>query len=394
MVLHRSRGINAAFDSTSFDAQPEHGPDVSLTTPGGASTVQGALLAGRGAATVPLAFGSTIGLSAFLLFSVEPLVGRLVLPVFGGAAGVWATVLAFFQAVLLLGYLYAHVSATRLSVRTGALLHFVLAVVAVLLTVAAPARLADVPVGGLPTLVGLVVLLAVTVGPAAFVLTATTPLMSSWYARVRRAADPTASESDPYWLYALSNGGSLVALLAYPFVFEQTIGLAAQRTAWVIGFGLLAVALAGAAIRYVGSVRAVSSGRGRGACHRRARRHPADPQPPSAVAAAVGRPRGAAVGRHEPHRHRPDLGPPAVGGTACGVPRLVRRGVLRARPGPTRPARAGAGAGDRDAAVGAAGIGGGLADRAAARDRVPGASRSLRPRSTGAWPRTGRRRTI
>ena len=79
-------------------------------------------------------FGAAIGLSAFLLFSVEPIVGRLVLPVFGGAAGVWATVLVFFQATLLLGYLYAHVSATRLSIRSGVLVHLALVSVAVLAT--------------------------------------------------------------------------------------------------------------------------------------------------------------------------------------------------------------------------------------------------------------------
>ena len=85
-------------------------------------------------------------------------------------------------------------------------------------TAAAPSRVASLRLDGVPTLLNLVVMLAVIMGPAAFVLTATTPLMSSWYARVRRAADASASESDPYWLYALSNGGSFVALLAYPFV--------------------------------------------------------------------------------------------------------------------------------------------------------------------------------
>ncbi len=224
---------------------------------GGTATGRVARIALALPAGIP--FGATIGLSAFLLFSVEPLVGRLVLPVFGGAAGVWATVLAFFQAVLLLGYLYAHVSATRLSVRVGVTLHLALAAAAVVATLFAPTRLADVPIGDLPTLLGLIVLLTITIGPAAFVLTATTPLMSSWYARVRTTGDPTASRSDPYWLYALSNGASLIALLAYPFVLEPTVGLAAQRGAWAIGFGLLAVVLVGASLRYVGTVR--SAGR-------------------------------------------------------------------------------------------------------------------------------------
>jgi SAM-dependent methyltransferase len=201
-----------------------------------------------------LAFGTTIGLSAFLLFSVEPLIGRLVLPVFGGAGGVWATVLAFFQGVLLLGYLYAHLSATRRSVRTGATLHLVLAVIALAATATAPQRVASLRFDGVPTLLNLIAMLAVIIGPAAFVLTATTPLMSSWYARVRRAADASASEADPYWLYALSNGGSFVALLAYPFIVEQTIGLSAQRAVWFGGFIVLVVALTVAAVKYASTV--------------------------------------------------------------------------------------------------------------------------------------------
>ena len=220
--------------------------------------VPGGLLV-RATLAVPAAIpiGIAVGLSAFLLFSVEPLVGRLVLPIFGGAAGVWATVLAFFQGILLLGYLYAHLSATRLSVRAGVALHLVLALIAVLATLAAPAHLAEVPVGGLPTLLQLIVLLVIVVGPAAFVLTATTPLMSSWYARVRLSVDPAASASDPYWLYALSNGASLLALLAYPFVFEPAIGLTAQRIAWTGGLALLALVLVGAAASQLASSRGV-----------------------------------------------------------------------------------------------------------------------------------------
>jgi SAM-dependent methyltransferase len=196
-------------------------------------------------------FAVAIALAAFLLFSAEPMVGRLLLPVFGGAAAVWVTVLAFFQAVLLLGYLYAHVSATRLSIGAGVVVHVSAAAIALLATIAAPQRLAEVPIDGLPPSLALVVLLTIAIGPAAFVLTATTPLLSSWYSRSRRAVDPTASVSDPYWLYALSNGGSLLALLAYPFVFEPAIGLSAQRTAWIVGFGLLALALVGASLRQV-----------------------------------------------------------------------------------------------------------------------------------------------
>jgi len=196
-----------------------------------------------------LLFGGSIGLSAFLLFSVEPLVGRLTTPVFGGAAGVWATVLAFFQGVLLLGYLYAHVLATRLTVRRGAIVHVGVVVVALAATALAPARVGELRREDIPTLVDLVRVLAIVVGPAAFAITSTTPLLSVWYARVRRETDPGAAAADPYWLYALSNGGSLVALLAYPVLVEPALGLTAQRSAWLVGFAVLAVALVGTAAR-------------------------------------------------------------------------------------------------------------------------------------------------
>ncbi|HET7725788.1 MAG TPA: fused MFS/spermidine synthase [Candidatus Limnocylindrales bacterium] len=194
-------------------------------------------------------FGGSIGLSAFLLFSVEPLVGRLATPVFGGAAGVWATVLAFFQGVLLLGYLYAHILATRLPVRRAAAIHILVVLVAVLATALAPARVADLRDEDLPTLIDLVRVLTILIGPAAFAITSTTPLLSAWYARVRREADPDARTSDPYWLYALSNGGSLVALLAYPLLVEPALGLTAQRSVWLAGLAALAIVLVGAAAR-------------------------------------------------------------------------------------------------------------------------------------------------
>ena len=136
--------------------------------------------------------------------------------------------------------------------RTAVLVHLGLAAAAVLATLAAPERLSEVPVGGLPSLLGLVVLLTLTIGPAAFVLASTTPLMSAWYAR-SVGAGRTAPRSDPFWLYALSNGASLLALLAYPFLLEPAIGLTAQRGVWAAGFGILAIALVGASLRFLGA---------------------------------------------------------------------------------------------------------------------------------------------
>jgi SAM-dependent methyltransferase len=205
-----------------------------------------------------LVFGATIGLSAFLLFTAEPMTGRIAQPAFGGAPAVWATVLVFFQLAVLLGYAYAHLVATRLTVRTGAVLHLALAAIALVLTVAAP-RGAPVPIDApIPVPLTVLLLLAVLVGPATFVMSATTPLVSSWYARERRALDSAADPRDPYWLYAVSNFGSLVSLLAYPLLIQPLIGLSAQRAGWTIGFGLLIAGLGAAALRVV-SVAAGSS---------------------------------------------------------------------------------------------------------------------------------------
>lgn len=207
----------------------------------------------RPAASASPVFAVAIGASAFLLFTLEPMVGRVVLPIYGGAPAVWATVLMFFQVVLLLGYLYAHAVATRLSPTRGAALHVAVVGVAVLAVVLGPRAAMPMGDGGIPTAVAVVLTIGVLIGPAAFVMTATTPLLSAWYARVRRAADPEAAGGDPYWLYALSNGGSLVSLLAYPLVIEPRLGLTVQRTWWSIGFVGLAVlvTLAAVALRSV-----------------------------------------------------------------------------------------------------------------------------------------------
>jgi predicted methyltransferase len=188
-----------------------------------------------------LAFGGVIGWSAFLLFSVEPLIGRVVLPVFGGTPAVWATTLFFFQAVLLLGYLYGHLSVTRLGVRRGAIVHVAIVLAAAGWLLVAPTQAANLVDPAIPDVLNLVLILGVVIGLPAFVLTTTTPLLSAWYATVRRRA---GADGDAYWLYALSNAGSLLALLAYPFVIEPRLGLSAQRGVWAIGFVLFAAAIA------------------------------------------------------------------------------------------------------------------------------------------------------
>ena len=200
-------------------------------------------------ATLP--FALPIGLSAFLLFSVEPLVGRLVLPVFGGTPAVWATVLFFFQGVLLVGYLYGHVSVTRLG-SWGPPLHLALAGLAVLALLVAPARLGDLRAETVPPVLDLIRILFVLIGLPALVLTTTTPLVSGWF----EAARERQTVGDGYWLYALSNGGSLLALLAYPVLIEPRLPLSTQRGVWAVGYALLVVLLAIAASRAVPAMRA------------------------------------------------------------------------------------------------------------------------------------------
>jgi hypothetical protein len=199
-------------------------------------------------ATLP--FALPIGLSAFLLFSVEPLIGRLVLPVFGGTPAVWATVLFFFQAVLLIGYLYGHLSVTRLGT-VGPPLHLALAGLAIAALLIAPGRVADLRLDTVPPVLDLIRILLVLVGLPALVLTTTTPLVSGWFEAVRSRD----TDGDGYWLYALSNGGSLLALIAYPFLIEPRLGLGMQRGVWTVGYGLLVVLLGFAASRALPAIR-------------------------------------------------------------------------------------------------------------------------------------------
>jgi SAM-dependent methyltransferase len=207
-----------------------------------------------------LPFALPIGLSAFLLFSVEPLVGRLVLPVFGGTPAVWATTLCFFQVVLLAGYLYGHLSITRLGA-WGPPLHLVLASAGLLALLIAPGRVADMRIDGVTPVLDLLRILFIVVGLPAFVLTTTTPLVSGWFDAARSRVDDPGS-GDAYWLYALSNGGSLLALLAYPLLIEPRLGLTAQRGTWAVGYAALVMLIAYAASRAFPVIRARSAGSG------------------------------------------------------------------------------------------------------------------------------------
>ena len=179
-------------------------------------------------APVTRTYLASIGLAAALLFTLELLAGRMVLPVFGGSPGVWTTALCFFTGVLFLAYGYAHLVATRLDARRGGLVHLALIATAIVLTVLAPTTPVSLRHADLPVVLDVLLALALVAGPAAFALGATTPLLSTWFARTAR---------DPWWLYAVSNAASLLALLAYPTLIQPTIPVSTQRELLLAGSG-------------------------------------------------------------------------------------------------------------------------------------------------------------
>jgi hypothetical protein len=181
------------------------------------------------AATLP--YAGTIFLSSFLLFLVQPIIAKQILPWFGGAASVWTTCLVFFQSVLLAGYAYADWS-MRLGARRQALLHVaLLALSLAFLPILASSGWK--PQGGEQPIARILLLLGATIGLPYFLLSATSPLLQAWYWRRRQAAVP-------YRLFALSNFASLLALLGFPLLFEPAFDL--KQLAW--GWSFLFVAFA------------------------------------------------------------------------------------------------------------------------------------------------------
>lgn len=186
-------------------------------------------------------YAVTIFISAFLLFQIQPMISKAILPWFGGTPAVWTTCLLFFQSLLFGGYAYAHFSNTCLKPRHQAAVHIALIVLAIIfLRVLPPAS--SQPEGGSEPTREILVLLALTIGLPYFVLSATGPLLQAWFAQ-------SFPERTPYRLYALSNVGSLLALISYPFLFERFFGLTRQATLWSAGFILFGVFCGLAAVR-------------------------------------------------------------------------------------------------------------------------------------------------
>lgn len=190
-------------------------------------------------------FTATLFLSAVLLFSVQPMFAKMVLPKLGGSPSVWAVSMCFFQAVLLAGYCYAHLLSRFLAPRLIPLVHLcVLALGMLALPIGLSESRAEPPAGD--AYGWLIVTLMLGVGLPFFAVSANAPLLQAWFART---GHPHAS--DPYFLYGASNLGSLIALLAYPIFIEPFTGLAHQATLWAAGFVVLAVMIAGCGVLMV-----------------------------------------------------------------------------------------------------------------------------------------------
>ena len=189
--------------------------------------------------TVPLFVATTLTAST-LLFLVQPMFAKMVLPRLGGSPAVWTTCVLFFQAALLLGYGYAHVSTTLLGVRRQALGHLVILALALFFL---PLTIGDgsPPAGGNPVwwLLGV---MTVRLGVPFLALSTMAPLVQRWF-----AALPLPSAANPYFLYAASNLGSMVALLSYPLILEPVWGTQLQSRVWSAGYALLLILAAACA---------------------------------------------------------------------------------------------------------------------------------------------------
>jgi spermidine synthase len=183
-------------------------------------------------------YGITIFLGAFLLFEIEPLIAKRILPWFGGAAAVWIICLLFFQLVLLLGYAYAHWLTSKFQPKTQSQIHAVLLGASLLLLPVYPKNSWQPTPSQSPTL-HILLLLAATIGLPYFLLSSTSPLLQSWYA--------TQYKATPYRFYSLSNIGSLLALLSYPVAVEPWLTTHHQAITWSIiyaAFAILCAAIA------------------------------------------------------------------------------------------------------------------------------------------------------
>jgi hypothetical protein len=197
-------------------------------------------------------YACTLFLAGTLLFLVQPMFAKMVLPLLGGSPAVWNTAMVFYQVALLASYLYAHASRRWLSDGQQVALHLVLlALPLVVLPIAAPhAWSPPTDTSPIPWLLGL---MTVAIGLPFCIIATTSPLMQAWFSQLD---DPAAK--NPYALYVASNAGSMLALISYPLLLEPRLPLAAQSRLWTFGYALFAVLSAGCALVFRRSMRAVT----------------------------------------------------------------------------------------------------------------------------------------
>ena len=193
-------------------------------------------------------FSVTIFAGAALLFLVQPMFARMVLPLLGGSPAVWNTAMVFYQAMLLAGYAYAHFTTRWLGVRRQAAWHFVVLLAPLLVLPIGLPHGWTPPTGTNPAW-WLLAVLAVSVGLPFFVVSASSPLLQRWF-----SASGHRWAADPYFLYAASNLGSLLALVSYPVLVEPRLRLAEQNRWWAVGYAgfVVLTAMCGVWIRRVG----------------------------------------------------------------------------------------------------------------------------------------------
>jgi hypothetical protein len=196
-----------------------------------------------GGGLLMLLFSATIFISAALLFLVEPMFAKFVLPSFGGTPAVWTGSMMFFQATLLVGYLYVHATTTWLGARRQAILHLVVVLLPLLVLPLAVPGDEWAPSSQSNPIFLLLGLLAVSVGLPFFAISTTNPLVQRWLSDIDHPA-----ARDPYFLYRASNLGSVIGLLGYPLVVEREFTLSNQGLWWSVGYGLLVVLVFASAV--------------------------------------------------------------------------------------------------------------------------------------------------
>ena len=207
----------------------------------------------RPASSIKVLYGTIIFLGAFLLFQVEPIIAKLILPWFGGAAAVWSVCLLFFQVVLLAGYSYAHLLSRVFRPQVQRAIHIGLLTLSCLILPILP-RTSFAPSGSEDPAFRVLLVLAVTVGFPFFLLSSTSPLLQTWLSKSHAGAVP-------YRLFALSNAGSLLALVSYPVLVEPRMSSHRQAIFWSVAYSTLVVLCAAMALLARGTDSGVAADR-------------------------------------------------------------------------------------------------------------------------------------